>query len=226
VIACLKADGRELGIRETLWWLCRYGVAPLLPEQIKALLRKVRRVEKRDSWLSANLQERFEKRRSLLRKPVPARLQRRGQGIQLQILEEAYDALARELEERLSSSLQIELRNPFLNEQIIQFAFSTPERLRSRGHTTKWLHRQALKGLLPAQILNRATKADFMVTFRRHLDSMSAELVSAIVPRRAAWLQAERAIKICDNYHDVTSSDWAQWWLWSLVGCDALLIDP
>ncbi len=84
-----------------------------------------------------------------------------GQGIQIQILEGAFDALARELEERLSSSLQLELRKPFFNEKIIQFAFSTPERLRSRGHTTKWLHRQALKGLLPALVLNRASKAEF-----------------------------------------------------------------
>jgi asparagine synthase (glutamine-hydrolysing) len=225
VYACLKSDSRELGILKTLWWLSRYGIAPLLPEQIKALLRKARRVEKRDSWLSANLQEAIAKRRSQLRKPVPARLQRRGQPIQIQILEGAYDVLARESEERISSSLQLELRKPFFNEKIIQFAFSTPERLRSRGHTTKWLHRQALNGLLPALVLNRATKADFMVIFRRHLDSMRAEVATDIVPRRAAWIQPEGAISICRNYHDVTYSGWAEWWLWTLVGCDALLND-
>jgi len=223
VYACLKADCRELGAAETLWWLCRYGVAPLLPEMIKETLRKVRGVKKRDSWLSANLQETIEKRRSQLRKPLPSRLRRRGQGIQIEFLEGAYDVLAREFEERLSSSLQLELRKPFFNEKIIQFAFSTPERLRSRGHMTKRLHRQALKGLLPDLVLNRTTKADFMVTFSRQLDSMKAELMSDIVPRRTAWIQPERAITICDNYHDVTLSAWAGWWLWTLVGCDALL---
>ena len=224
VYACLQADGRELGIRETLWWLCRYGMAPLLPEQIKALLRKVRRVEKRDSWLSAHLQETLERRRRPLHKPVP--LQRRGQGAQIQILEGAFDAMARESEERLCSSLQLELRKPLFNEKIIQFAFSTPERLRSRGHTTKWLHRQALKGRLPSLVLNRATKAEFSVTFRRHLDSMRAELVSELVPRRAAWVRPERAITLCENYHKDTFSGWAVWRLWSLIGCDALSIDP
>jgi asparagine synthase (glutamine-hydrolysing) len=223
VYACLKADSRELGVRTTLWWLGRYGVAPLLPERIKAWLRKARRVEKRDSWLSANLQEMLEKRRSQLREPAPTRLQRRGQGIQIQVLEGAFDALARELEERLTSSLQLELRKPFFNEKIIQFAFSTPERLRSRGHTTKWLHRQALKGLLPTQVLNRATKAEFSVTFHRHLDRMRPELVHDILPRRVAWIQPERATIICQNYHEVAFTGWAEWQLWSLVGCDALL---
>ena len=222
VYACLQADGRELGIRETLWWLCRYGVAPLLPEQIKTPLRKIRRVETTDTLLSANLQETIETRRKQLRRTPPARLQRRGQGMQIQSLEGAYSALARELEERSSSSLQLELRNPFCNEKIIQFAFSTPERLRTRGHTSKWLHRQAMKDLLPALVLNRKTKADFMVTFRRNLDNMRAEVVSDIVPRRQAWIQPERAIAIYANYHEVRFSGWAEWWLWSLVGCDAL----
>jgi asparagine synthase (glutamine-hydrolysing) len=226
VYACLQADGRELGIRKTLWWLCRYGVVPLLPEPIKAPLRKVRRVDKRDSWLSSHLQETLERRRSQLYKPVPVRLQRRAQGMQIQILEGAFDAMARESEERLCSSLQLELRKPLFNEKLIQFAFSTPERLRSRGHTTKWLHRQALKGLLPALVLNRAAKAEFSVAFRRHLDSISAELVSDIVSRRAGWVQPERAITLCENYHKDTFSGWAVWRLWSLVGCDALSIDP
>ena len=130
--------------------------------------------------------------------------------------------MARELEERSSSSLQLELRNPFCNEKIIQFAFSTPERLRTRGHTSKWLHRQAMKDLLPALVLNRKTKADFMVTFRRNLDNMRAEVVSDIVPRRQVWIQPERAIAIYAYYHEVRFSGWAEWWLWSLVGCDAL----
>lgn len=224
VYACLQADGRELGIRETLWRLCRYGLAPLLPDQIKAPLRKVRRVEKRGSWLSANLQETLERRRSQLHKPV--QLQRRAQGTQIQILEGAFDAMARESEERLCSSLQLELRKPLFNEKLIQFAFSTPERLRSRGQTSKWLHRQALKGLLPALVLKRIPKAEFSVTFRRHLDSMSAELVNDIVPRRAAWVRPERAIALCENYHKDTFSGWAVWRLWSLIGCDALSIDP
>jgi asparagine synthase (glutamine-hydrolysing) len=225
VYACMKTDRRDLGIRKALWWLCRYGVAPLLPMVIKETLWKAPVAKERASWLSANLQEAIEKRRSRLGKPAPARLQRRGQGIQIQMLEGAYDALARELEERLSSSLQLELRKPFFNAKIIQFAFSTPERLRSRGHTTKWLHRQALKGLLPDLVLNRTTKADFMVTFHRQFDSTKAELTNGIVPRRAAWIQPERAAMICKNYHDVRFAGWAGWWLWTLAGCDALSSD-
>ena len=149
------------------------------------------------------------------RKPLSPELKRRGQSIQMAILEAAYDALARELEERLSSSLQLELRKPFFNEKIVQFAFSTPERLRLRGNTTKWLHRQAMKGLLPDIILNRNSKADFMVAFRRTLDSAKATLSSEIMPRSGTWIQPERATKMCNSYHEEAFAGWAEWWLWT-----------
>jgi asparagine synthase (glutamine-hydrolysing) len=225
VYACLKADSRDLGLRKTLWWLCRYGVAPLLPEQIKAWRPNLRGLSARDSWLSANLQETLEKRRSVFSRSAPPRLRRRGQRIRLQVLEGAFDVLARELEERLCSSQQLETRNPLNNEKIIQFAFSTPEWLRARGYTSKWLHRQALKGLLPAQVLNRVTKAEFSVVFHRHLDRMNGDLENDIVSRRTAWIQPRRAIEIYGNYHEVAFSGWAEWWMWSLVGCDALFMN-
>ncbi len=225
VYACLKTDAQELGVRKALWWLLRYGVAPLLPEQIRATIRKARGVKGRETWLAANLQEALARQRGESSEPFPTRLNRRGQGVQIKILEGAYDALARESEERLTSSISLELRKPFFNEKIIQFAFATPERLRSHGHTTKWLHRQALQGLLPASVLNRATKADFMSIFRRHLDALERELVSEIAPRRSSWVHIERAISMSRNYHGSNNSGWAEWWLWSLVGCDALLGD-
>ena len=53
--------------------------------------------------------------------------------MQLEILDGAFDAMAYEIEERAACSQGLELRYPFFNHKIIQLAFSTPERLRSRG---------------------------------------------------------------------------------------------
>ena len=157
-----------------------------------------------------------------MRIEVPALLARRGQRIQTLILEDAYEASGREFEDRLNSSLQLELRRPFFNHAIIQFAFSTPERLRSRGYLTKWLHRQAMRGLLPDKVLGRTTKADFMVAFHRYLENLDHELAVEVVPRRAAWLKTGRAREIVGHYHEDSYTGWAEWWLWSLIGCDAL----
>jgi len=224
VYSCLKRDRRELGARKALWWLFRYGVLPLAPEALKELRRQRLRARKAQaSWLSSRLQVMLEQRRLRTRNAVPAPLQRRGQLKQVEMLEGAYDALAKELEERFCTSLNLELRKPFFNQEIVQLAFSTPERFRSRGHTTKQLHRQAMKGLLPETVRVRDTKSDFMVAFRRQLNSMQTELVNDILPRRMAWVQPARAATISGNFHGDEFAGWAEWWLWTLVGCDALL---
>ncbi len=222
VLTCLKHDVNDLGFSQALWWLFRHGAVPVAPETLKRLLRKFRRVKKIKSWLSSDLQRVHDERRNRLRIHVPKHLARRGQRIQTLIYEDAYEASGREFEDRLSSSLQLELRRPFFNHAIIQFAFSTPERLRSRGHVTKWLHRQAMNGLLPDLVLNRPTKADFMIAFRRYLDGLRKELADEVVPRRAAWLNADQARVIIEHYQDDGYAGRAEWWLWALLGCDAL----
>jgi len=218
----LGEDARDMGLPRALWLLGRHGLAPLLPEPVKQVLRTLRRVKRRESWLTSAMQALLHDRRRRLAIRLPARLARHGQAVQIRMLEGAYDAISRELEDRLTASLQLDLRRPFFHPAIIQFAFSTPERLRLHGHLTKWLHRQAMQGLLPDKVLQRTTKADFMVLFRRQLDDITSELVNEILPRRSAWVRNDRARQIGEHYQDVAYSGWAEWWLWSLVGCDAV----
>jgi hypothetical protein len=71
-------------------------------------------------------------------------------------------------------------------------------------------------------ILNRSSKADFMVAFRRTLDGAKATLAGEIMPHCETWIQPQRATKMCENYHEDAFAGWAEWWLWTLVGCDAL----
>ena len=76
--------------------------------------------------------------------------------------------LAMEMGERLYAQAGLEVRQPFWNARIVQFALATPERSRLRGGQDKWLHRQAMKGLLPETVLQRSDKAEFSVTFSKY----------------------------------------------------------
>jgi asparagine synthetase B (glutamine-hydrolysing) len=142
--------------------------------------------------------------------------------LQLEALESAFDAMAFEIEERLVCSQGLELRYPFCDYKIIQLAFSTPERLRSRGRTQKRIHRRALTGLLPELVLRRPDKADFMATFRLQLDPMIDELRGEILPRRQDWILGAAADALCDAYKDPEQAGACEWWLWSFIGCDAV----
>ena len=61
-------------------------------------------------------------------------------------------------------SASIESRVPFLDHVLVEFAARLPDRLKLRGFTTKRILREALRGLLPEQILSRR-KMGFPVPF-------------------------------------------------------------
>jgi asparagine synthase (glutamine-hydrolysing) len=57
---------------------------------------------------------------------------------------------------------------PFLDHPLAEFAATLPERLKLRGWTTKYVLREAMRGILPAAILERR-KMGFPVPFGRWL---------------------------------------------------------
>jgi len=49
----------------------------------------------------------------------------------------------------------IESRVPFLDHKLAEFTARMPREMKLRGRTTKWILREAMKGILPDEILNR-----------------------------------------------------------------------
>ncbi len=219
---CLVQDRREVGAFKTLRWFGRRGLIPLLPERLKRIYRnRWKKPEARIELLSQEMLRQLEIQRGAGRRSETLRLQRPSQNAQLRILEGAYDASAREAEEHRAALAGLDLRAPFHDRRMIEFAFASPAHLRLRGRTTKWLHRHALRDLLPLSIRERRSKADFMVVFRDHLDAIQGAL-SDLAPRRAAWLCPEKARDLYASYRAGRSAGRVEWVLWSLIGCDAV----
>jgi asparagine synthase (glutamine-hydrolysing) len=223
VMACAREDARTLGARPTARWMLRSGVVPLLPEPVRSLVRRLRgTASRRGDWLTPHLRAVLEERRAKHHDNQPAHVHHRSQRQQLMAFHDAYAALAREAEERSTARQGLELRLPFYDPQIIQFAFSTPERMRSLGRTTKRFHRRAMAGVLPDLVRQRTTKADFMNTFRRQLAECEPELAAAIA-RRGEWVDPERAAAFAAARREPALAGWVEWRLWTLMGCDELL---
>lgn len=223
VLRSLDEDRRILGLPRALWWLMRYGVAPLLPADIKVILRgRSRDSERQVTWLSEHFQAILKQRREKFSVQATLKFHRRGQQAQHQMLHWAYDVIARESEERMSARIGIELRSPFNSRAIVEFAFSTPERYRSRALTTKWLHRRAVKDLLPAKVVERTSKADFMGAFRQALHATSTQEWDELFRRRAAWVQPGEFSRLLDRLRRGHGAGKTEWLIWSLVGSDLL----
>jgi asparagine synthase (glutamine-hydrolysing) len=67
-------------------------------------------------------------------------------------------------QDQMSMSTSIESRVPFLDHRLVEFAARLPDRLKLQGFSTKYVLRQAMRGLLPRSILARR-KMGFPVPF-------------------------------------------------------------
>ena len=67
-------------------------------------------------------------------------------------------------QDQMSMAASIESRVPFLDHKLVEFAAALPPRLKLRGFTTKWILREAVKSIVPPEILSRP-KMGFPVPF-------------------------------------------------------------
>ncbi|MFN0277873.1 MAG: asparagine synthase (glutamine-hydrolyzing) [Pyrinomonadaceae bacterium] len=58
-------------------------------------------------------------------------------------------------QDQMSMAASIESRVPFLDHKLVKFTARMPREMKIRGGTTKWILREAMKGILPGEILDR-----------------------------------------------------------------------
>lgn len=77
-----------------------------------------------------------------------------------ELFESGWTARVLEAGDRTAAEYGIELRHPFFDRRLVEFAISLPESQRWRGSTTKYVLRQAMRERLPESVYARTGKAD------------------------------------------------------------------
>jgi asparagine synthase (glutamine-hydrolysing) len=225
---CFRTDAAAFGAPQAARWFIRHGVFPLLPpaiqQGVRQLVRKIRRSETCDTlyWLSPSMRQTVEQRRARFRPPHAPRARSFCQRDLLDMLHSAFTAQVMERLERQGAHAGLEMRHPLGDRRLVQFAFSTPERLRLRGDRTKYLHVQAMQGLMPQAILERKTKAEFSVVFRKHLDGMQETLTATLPGERPAWVAQDGMARLFGVYRGKPQPGRPQWILWGIYGSDSV----
>ena len=83
-------------------------------------------------------------------------------------------------QDQMSMAASIESRVPFLDHHLVEFATALAPRMKLRGLTTKWILREAVKPLLPREILTRK-KMGFPVPFSLWLRGSGAGLARDVL---------------------------------------------
>lgn len=117
-----------------------------------------------------------------------------------------------------SMANSLEARSPFLDHEFMEFAARIPAELKLKGRTTKYILKEALKGILPDEILLRE-KMGFGVPidrwFRNELKGLAYDTLLSDKAIQRGYFKKEAVKKILDEH---TSNKW-NWHnhIWNLL---------
>jgi len=120
--------------------------------------------------------------------------------------------------DRASMATSLEARVPYLDHELVEFAFRIPAGMKLRGLTGKWILRRAFRGRVPAAILRRR-KSGFSVPIaawlRHGLRPVARDLLHPARLRRQGLFRPERVGRLMDE-HEAATADHGRA-LWALL---------
>lgn len=114
--------------------------------------------------------------------------------------------------DKMSMASSVEVRVPFLDRELTEWAaWNIPPSMKIRGGTTKWILREAMRDLLPDEVL-RQPKASFGAPvgywLSGELREMTDDLLSERRLRERGWLNP-KVVRIMIDEHRRGTHDWA-----------------
>ncbi|MGI6454469.1 MAG: asparagine synthase (glutamine-hydrolyzing) [bacterium] len=107
--------------------------------------------------------------------------------------------------DRMSMLHSLEVRVPFLDHQLVEYAFRLPGSVKLRGKTGKWILKEAAKGLLPDEILHRR-KHGFDIPigewFKRELRDVIEDICSPETAKRRGLFHPRRLQQILTDHQN------------------------
>ncbi|MEI2816125.1 MAG: asparagine synthase C-terminal domain-containing protein [Microthrixaceae bacterium] len=105
--------------------------------------------------------------------------------------------------DRMTMTSSVELRPPFLDTRVVDFALALPSRFKVRRGDTKWVVKQVAKRYVDADLIDRP-KIGFAVPidswFRGHLAGEVRDLLCGPDSHVAQWLDAAAVRRLVDDH--------------------------
>lgn len=91
-----------------------------------------------------------------------------------------HSVLSLEIQNKLDAAFGLDSANPFLDRDLVAFVLGVPPEVRAHGGIPKYLLREALASVLPEEVRNRRTKADFTNAGNRSLAAALPHIVERV----------------------------------------------
>ena len=125
--------------------------------------------------------------------------------------------------DRMSMSVSLEARVPLLDHHIVEFAMALPSRMKRRDGVGKWLLREAIRGLVPARVLEHPKHGFGVPLARWFRQELRYRLDALLAPgaRISPYVDQSAAVRLIAE-HRSTRRDHSHL-LWRLVSLEIWL---
>jgi asparagine synthase (glutamine-hydrolysing) len=217
--------------------LKRFGVNiawPLVPPFLRYILTKGRAKRNIPEWLTNNFVSRTNLATRIHSFDPRLLLSNLGRLSHARIMLNAREQYSLETLDRCRAFQQVEVRHPFLDQRIAEFAISLPDYENQKHDQIKHLFRDNCNYLLPQLTRNRQDKAEFSYianqTFQQTLFKLRNNRSLALV--KMGWVDSEGLDNAISRKIDMISKNkyisgqksWELWFAFSInLWCDMLL---
>jgi len=204
--------------------LLKYALKPLIPENIKTGIRRIKNHGKTvHDWIDPRFARSINLTQRLHRTTNWSRFSSFARGAHYFSSTTGFQTHAIEMEERSASSFGIELRHPFHDRRMIEFGMALPEAQRCQRNQRKLILRRAMRGYLPELVLHRHTKTGFSEVFEKTLQAQGGKrLFDSLSIAAAGWVNQK---EIRSMYNQITQQNTQKtksygWPLWHAFGIE------
>ena len=221
----LALDAASLGRAEALRRMVRFGLVPMLPDWLRRAYRLATGREGNVRaqgyyWLAPDLRaEMLAKDRDWAQRVLSAYHRHYKQEKWSQpFIQRVTESFTRQ-----KAVNQIEPRNPMFSRAFIEYSARTPEHLRKRGATHKFIHRQAMAGLLPDAIAQRTSKAEFSITSERYRNLLEHAMTVDIPASGQGLTDPAGLARLWSSFCNAAIDEQSYWELWGNYVCYLLV---
>lgn len=219
----LGRDGDAFGWGTALRQAFRQSAAELTPgparRAIRRRLREKRRSGEREAiWLTPELRKALAEADEAYDALLP---ENAVHWAKHNLVKNPFSDLTNSMMRRQRAKIGLESRHPMLSRAFIEFSLQTPAYIKRKGAVKKAVHREAMAGILPQEVLDRKTKANFTNV---KIDMQFADYVRANASDQLNQVCDFDGLKrVLEVDFSAPEGDFWAWEIWGLYASAAFL---
>lgn len=210
--------------------LLRYGlfpiIKPIIPKHLLQVIQIIRGKNQSSSpfeGLTPEFIQRINLSKRLQNEARPSSFPTYTQNDTYQMMQDGWFPFLFEMVDRNDAQYKIEKRLPFYDRRMAEFCLALPGEQKMRCKKSKFILRQAMRGLLPESIRQRTDKGDFTFTFPQYFEDLEGRCLSdASMLAARGWVNSEQIQTMYQEtirlYH--AGKGYPIWQLWMILALE------